>query len=104
MKSVGRIVALGGSICRILQGAGAPRSSRFRQPTRICGTGWVRLNNLGLRGSETLEFEVWRFWRLEVTNVSRIVALGGSIYRILRVSEAPGSSRFRQAKLPGRSA
>ena len=42
--------------------------------------------------------EVWRVWRLEVTNVSRIVSLGGSIYRILRVSEAPGRSRFRVAK------
>ena len=38
------------------------------------------------------------FGSSEVTNVSRIVALGGSIYRILRVSEGPGSSRFRVAK------
>ena len=41
---------------------------------------------------------MWRVWKLEVTNVSRIVSLGGSIRRILRISEPPGRSRFRVAK------
>ena len=66
--------------------------------------GWARLKNLDLRGSETLEFEVWRSWGLEVTNASRIVALVFSISHILRVSEGPGSSRFREVCRPGGSA
>ena len=33
-----------------------------------------------------------------MTNVSRIVALGGSIYRILHVSEAPGAPDSNVAK------
>ena len=41
-------------------------------------------------GLGTLEFEPGSFGRLGVTNVSRIVALGGSICRILRGLEAPG--------------
>ena len=52
---------------------------------------------------EASEFEVWRLWRLEVTNVSRIVSLGGSICRILRVSEAPGGPDSNVAKGPGGS-
>ena len=38
-----------------------------------------------------------------MTNVSRIVSLGGSIYRILRVSEAPGGPDSNVAKEPGGS-
>ena len=33
-----------------------------------------------------------------MTNVSRIVSLGGSIYRILRVSEVPGAPDSNVAK------
>ena len=65
-------------------------------PTTEC-TGWVPFKTL------CASSEVWRVWRLEVTNVSRIVSLGGSIYCILRVSEGPGSSRFRVAVGPGGS-
>ena len=42
-----------------------------------------------------------RVWRLEVTNVSRIVSLGGSIYRILRRLEAPGRPDSYGLKVPG---
>ena len=45
--------------------------SRELQIPPPCGCGWVRLKNLGLRSSGTLEFKDWRVWRLEVTNVSR---------------------------------
>ena len=38
-----------------------------------------------------------------MTNVSRIVSLGGSIYRIQRVSEGLGIFRFRHAVALGRS-
>ena len=51
-------------------------------------SGWVPFKTLHASS------EVWRVWRLEATNVSRIVSLGGSIRRILRVSEVPGRSRF----------
>ena len=82
MTNVSRIVALGGSIRRILrvsEARGAPHSARLRN--------WVGpLKEPCSRASS----EVWRLRRLEVTNVSRIVSLGGSIYRILRVPEAPG--------------
>ena len=74
------------------------------QIPRGCETGWVLLMNLDPRGSATPEFEVRRIWRLEVTNVFGIVALGGSAHGILRVSEDSGSSRFRVAVRPGRSA
>ena len=47
MTNVSRIVALGGSICRILRGLEAPGGSRFRQPI---GTGWVPLNKQTLWG------------------------------------------------------
>ncbi len=101
MTNVSRIVALGGSIYRILRVSEAPGSSRFLRPGE---TGWVRLKNLDPRGSETLEFEVWRLWRLEVTNVSRIVALGGSMYRILRGLEARGGPGSNGVKVAGGSA
>ena len=64
-----------------------------------CEAGWVRLKNLGLRRSGTRGLR-----RLEVTNVSRIVALGGSTYRILRRLEAPGRATFRRPSVPGGSA
>ena len=64
--------------------------SRFRQPIQ---TGWVPLNK------QTLDLR-----RLEVTNVSRIVALGGSICRILRGLEAPGGPASNQPVRPGGSA
>ena len=61
-------------------------------------------NNHGLRGLAILEFEAWSFGGLEVTNVSRIVALGGSICRILRGLEAPGGPTSNHAVRPGGSA
>ena len=52
-------------------------------------------------------YEVWSLqellWRLEVTNVSRILVLGGSIYCILRGLEAPGAADSKQPKTPGGS-
>ena len=65
----------------------------FREASsRFGDSGVRRLESLvcQARGLETLESEVWRDQSLEVTNVSRIVGLGGSIRRILRGSEAPG--------------
>jgi len=35
------------------------------------------VKNLGLRGLETLELEVWRLGGLEVTNVSSLQGFGG---------------------------
>ena len=40
----------------------------------------------------------------DVMNVLRILAVGGSICRVLRGSEALGRSRFRHAGTPGGSA
>ena len=40
------------------------------------------------------EFEAWSVWGLEVTNVSRIVALGSSMCCYLQRLEAPGRARF----------
>ena len=128
MTNVSRIVALGGSIYRIIHVSEGPGSSRFRG---VCGpggsaqknqrpetggletrdrilemtnvsrivslAGWVRLKKSNTGDGRTGDR------RLEVTNVSRIVALGSSIYRILRVSEGPGSSTFRDAVGPGGS-
>ena len=70
---------------RILRCLEAP--GRSQRQTKLSGfkrgkyTGWVRLKNLSrvFGGSE----------RLEVTNVSRIVALGSSMCRVLRRLEAP---------------
>ena len=42
--------------------------------------------------------------RLEVTNVSRVVALGGSICRSLRGLEVPGGPASNEAVRPGGSA
>ena len=57
-------------------------------------SGWVPLKNLRLWIFGGLELR----FGLKVTNVSRIVALGGSIYRILRVSEDPGAPDSNVAK------
>ena len=83
VTNVSRIVALGGSIRRILRGSeapGVPDSNGLSGPRPETG------------GPETGDR------RLEVTNVSRIVGLGGSIRRILRVSEAPGGPDSNVAK------
>ena len=54
-------------------------------------------NNHERRGLGNLEFEGGSFGRPEVTNVLRIVALAGSIYRILQDSEAPRGQMLYQA-------
>ena len=96
-----QIVGLGGSIRCILQGSEAPGGPDSNGLKRTGETGWVRLEKAktGDRGTG-----VRRPWRLEVTNVSRIVALGGSIRRILRVSESPESNGLKrpEAKLRDR--
>ena len=86
MTNVSRIVALGSSKCRNLQRLGAPGTPDSNGVMNGYEPGWVPFKTLARASSE-----VWRVWRLEVTNVSRIVSLGGSIYRILRVSEALGT-------------
>ena len=88
MTNVSRIVALGGSICRILRGSealGAPDSKGL-------------LTALRARVGPPKETKDRIFGSSEVTNVSRIVALGGSIYRILRRLEAPGAPDSNVAK------
>ena len=91
MTDVPRIVALGGSICRILRGLEAPGGPTSNQ---VVSAGGCLLKNLR---SLIWEIEAWSFGRLEVTNVSRIVALGGSICRILRGLEAPGGPASNEA-------
>ena len=80
-------------MCCILQGLeapGGPSSNEAKLP--------------GESASGTLAFEVWRFSRLEVPNVLRILALGGSMCGILQGLEAPGGSTSNKAKVPGGSA
>ena len=55
-------------------------------------------------GSGIRRTEAGSFGRLEVTNVSRIVALGGSICRIQRGLEGRGGPISNEAKDPGGSA
>ena len=84
MTNVSRIVSLGSSVCRIL-----------RVSEALGGSGTNGLVSGSGSAERTLlarVFEVWRLRRLEVTNVSRVVSLGGSICCILRVSEALGGS------------
>ena len=54
MTNVPRIVAPGSTSCRSVRGLEATGSARF-PGTYECD--WVRLKNLGLRSSGTLEFE-----------------------------------------------
>ena len=51
----------------------------------------------------TLELRKLEVRKLDVTNVSRIVSLGSSIYRILRRLEAPGRPDSHQPKIAGGS-
>ena len=55
-------------------------------------------------GLGTLEIEAWSFGGLEVTNVSNIVVVGGSICRVLRGLEAPGGPASNDAVAGGGSA
>ena len=75
---------------------GDPRSSEARSDECLEDWGLQELNvsyfttsGGSWEGQIPGSYEAFGF--SEVTNVSRIVALGGSIYRILHVSEAQGS-------------
>ena len=124
MTNVSRIVALGSSIHCILQSLeapGGPDSNDAVAPGLLARVfGGLETPEAG--SDECLEDRVlgrlnlsystkfgssWEgqiptafwfgVWRLEVTNVSRIVARGGSICRILRGLEAPGGPGSNQA-------
>ena len=92
MSNASRIVALGGSICRILRGLEAPGGSRFRQPI---GTGWVPLNKQTLwgrepGGSEVGSLDVWMFGvrKLEVwmfASLSSLFSLGVWMFGLIGV-------------------
>ena len=103
VTNVSRIVSLGGSIYCILRGLEAPGSPDSN--VAKVGSGpplkpFARLRRFG----EDLRRLQDVFWRLEVTNVSRILALGSSKCRILRGLEAPRSPDSNGAKRPGGSA
>ena len=92
---------LGGSICRILRGLEAPGGPNSNHAVKPGGCPFKEPKILGLGARE---IEASSFGRLEVTNVSRIVALGGSMCRNLRRLEVPGRTRFRGLNVPGGSA
>ena len=120
--SISRILrvwkAPGSSICRVLRVRKAPGGSICRIP-RVFGhfcfkmiekacisftfeacQGLPRLKPSNLLASSL----ILSFGRLEVTNVSRIVALGSSICRILRGLEALGDPTSNEPVGPGGSA
>ena len=93
--NVSRVLALGGSICCVVQGAG--------------GLGGLRCNNVSIAGGSAKEgphvrggSELGSYE--DLMNVLRILVLGGSFCRILRGSEALGGTMSNEAVSPGGSA
>ena len=74
------------------------KETKDRRGLQILTNVWDRVGPLKETKDQRPEDRKTRDWRLEVTNVSRIVALGSSISRILRVSEAPGTPDSNVAK------
>ena len=83
--NVSRILALGGLICRILEGSEARRGPDSYGLKR--GGGSAKEGPRVRGGSELGSYE-------DLMNVSRILALGSSICRVLRGSEALEGLRF----------
>ena len=78
---VSRILALGGSICRVLRGSEALGDPRSNEAVTLGGC--VK-EGPHVRGTSELgSYD-------DLMNVSRILALGGSFVRVLRVGEALG--------------
>ena len=77
---------------------GLLRLRHCRRPILVFSEASSRFGDLGFPGGRDSAFG-----SSEVTNVSRFVALGGSIYCNLRRLEAPGRARFREANVAGGS-
>ena len=86
LMNVSRILVLGGSICRVLRGSEALGRSRFRHAKGAGGSAKEGPHVRG--GSELGSYE-------DLMNVLMILALGGSICRVSRGSEALGGSFAR---------
>ena len=83
--NISRILALGGSICRVLRGSEALGG---RPSNGAMGAGGSAKEGPHVRGgSELGSYE-------DLMNVSRSLALGASICHVLRGSEALGGLRF----------
>ena len=83
LMNVFRILALGGSICRVLRGSEALGGLSL---TKLCPrVGPLKKDLTCVGGSELGSYE-------DLMNVSRILAPGGSFCRILRGSEALGGT------------
>ena len=93
--NISKVLALGDSICRVLRGSEALGRSRFRHAKAAGGSAKEGPHVRG--GSELGSYE-------DLMNVSRILALGGSICRVLRGSEALGGRPSNEAMRPGGSA
>ena len=85
LMNVSRILDLGGSICRVLRGSEALGGRPSNQAVAPGGSAKEGPHVRG--GSELGSYE-------DLVNVSRILALGGSICRVLRGSEVLGGLSF----------
>ena len=85
LMNVSRILAPGGSFCRVLRGSEALGDTMSNAVKTAGGSAKEGPHVRG--GSEVGSYE-------DLMNVSKILALGGSICRVLRGSEALGGLSF----------